>query len=302
MRFLTKRGVKMLKIRRGKQVIWQDSLADVTNQIRTLCREADAIVIGAGAGLSDSAGVSYTGARFTENFQDFIRKYGMTDMYTAGFYPFETEEEKWAYWSKHIRLNRFDTPVGEPYKKLLALVQGKEYFIITTNVDAQFYRAGFDSGRIWAVQGDYGRLQCARGCHDKLYDSEDLIMEMTRRQENCRIPSELVPRCPVCQGRMEVHIRRDMYFVQDEEWYREQRRYTGFLDENKDKNIVFWELGVGFNTPTIIRFPFEKMVKQMPQARLIRVNLSRPEIPPGIAQKGIGIRDDIEEVLYAIGL
>ena len=287
----------MIQVRRDNRIIWKDSLSDVIHRARKICESADAIVIGAGAGLSDSSGITYTGRRFTENFQDFVQKYGMTDMYTAGFYPFKTEEEKWAYWSRHIRLNCFDVPVGEPYKKLLAMVKQKEYFIITTNVDAQFYRAGFDKKRIWATQGDYGKLQCAKGCHDRLYDADTLTIEMVKRQKNCRIPSELVPKCPVCHGRMEVHIRKDMYFVQDTEWYAEQKRYMDFLNQMKMKNIVFLELGVGFNTPTIIRFPFEKMVKQMPEARLVRVNLSRPDIPPGIAQKGIGIQDDIRYIL-----
>lgn len=290
----------MFTIRQGKHTVLRPSLSDKAAVIRALLETADAIVIGAGAGLSDAAGIHYSGSRFTDHFQDFIDRYGMTDMYTAGFSPFRTEEEKWAYWSRHIRMNRFDAPVGSVYKQLLELVSDKPYFVITTNVDAQFYRAGFDPERIWAVQGDYGRLQCASGCHDKLYDAKELIMEMTERQADCRIPSELVPRCPVCGDRMEINIRKDMYFVQDQTWYDERKRYESFLNAAKDMNIVFLELGVGYNTPTIIRWPFEKMALKLPNASLVRINRRMADIPRQLGESGVSLCEDIQTALGAI--
>ena len=291
----------MFTICKGSQNIVQDTLTDKAAKVRNLLLEADAIIIGAGAGLSTAAGIEYAGPRFTENFKDFIERYGMTDMYSAGFYPFRTEEEKWAYWSRHIRMNRYDAPVGEPYRQLLKMVEGKPYFVITTNVDAQFYKAGFDPLRIWAVQGDYGKLQCACGCHNTLYDNHDLIMEMCKKQRDCRIPSDLVPHCPRCGERMEINIRKDLYFVQDAQWYAERGRYQEFLEENKRNKVVFLELGVGYNTPTIIRYPFEQMAANWPQATLVRIGRSQASVPKKLGDKGISIDDGIQTALNEIG-
>lgn len=286
--------------RKDRQNNSPETLEEQYARVRELLRDADAILIGAGAGLSTAAGIEYAGPRFTENFQDFIERYGMTDMYSAGFYPFRTEEEKWAYWSRHIRMNRYDAPVGEPYQKLLKLVEEKPCFVITTNVDAQFYKAGFDPLRIWAVQGDYGKFQCARACHDTLYDNRDSIQEMCEKQQDCRIPSSLVPRCPRCGESMEINIRKDEYFVQDEQWYAARGRYMDFLEENKRNQVVFLELGVGFNTPTIIRFPFEQMAANWPKATLVRIGRSQAQVPARLGEKGIALDGGIRPALDAI--
>ena len=190
--------------------------------------------------------------------------------------------------------------MGEVYTQLLKLVQSKPYFVITTNVDAQFYRAGFDKDRIWAVQGDYGKIQCAKGCHDKLYDNFVLVQTMLDKTSNCRIPHDLVPKCPVCGGEMEVNIRKDMYFVQDQQWYDEAGRYESFLNQVKGQRIVFLELGVGYNTPTIIRLPFERMTAAFPKATLVRVNLSYPEVPQKLKSQSICIQENIAEVISTI--
>ncbi len=287
----------MLKIRNKNRTKLHLTIEEKIKKAKDVCSVADAIVIGAGAGLSSSAGISYIGKRFDDNFKDFIDKYGMTDMYTAGFYPFKTQQEKWAYWSRHILMNRYNAPVGKPYTDLLNLVKNKNYFVITTNVDAQFYKAGFDKDKIWAVQGDYGKIQCSKGCHNKLYDNEELVKIMVESQHNCRVSDAIVPRCPVCHGNMEVNIRKDMYFVQDEVWYKAADKYEDFLNENKNRNIVFLELGVGYNTPTIIRFPFERYTYTFKNAELVRINLSRPEVPKEIASKSISIGDDIENII-----
>ncbi len=233
---------------------------------------AEYVVIGAGAGLSAAAGLEYSGRRFTDYFGDFIRLYGFTDLYTSSFYHFKTEEERWAYWARHIQQNRYDEAGTDLYRMLLRVVERKEWFVITTNVDGQFEKAGFDRERIFAVQGDYAYLQCAEACHDKLYYNEALVREMTLNTENCRIPASLVPRCPVCDGAMDVNLRKDDHFVQDAHWHESYERYQAFMQKACHRNTLLLELGVGYNTPTIIRFPFERMASQADNITLVRIN------------------------------
>lgn len=235
--------------------------------------EADAFLIGAGAGLSTAAGIHYDGPDFEKAFADMIARYGFTDLYTSSFYPFQSEEEKWAYWSRHIDYARF-TPEGKPlYRHLFELVQGKEYFVITTNVDGQFIKAGFEPDKVFEVQGDYGLIQCATACHPKRYSNESLVKQMVAEQKDCRIPSALVPRCPVCGGPMEINVRKDQYFVEDDRWHQQSDRYYSFLEKSLGKRkLVLIEYGVGFNTPTIIRYPFERMAAAYPDVTLIRIN------------------------------
>jgi len=246
-------------------------------QAREALLQTSAIVLGGGAGLSDAAGLTYSGERFRGAFTAFIERYGMEDMYTSSFHPFETEEERWAYWALHIHLNRFK-PSGLPlYRNLLELVQGKPHFVITTNVDHQFIKAGFPEDNVFAVQGDYGSLQCAKACHRSLYGNKETVRAMLEATQDCRIPGDLVPRCPRCGGPMDVNLRKDSFFVEDEAWMAAHDRYGAFLREALKGPVVFLELGVGFNTPGIIRFPFEKGVFQHPEARLIRLNRHHPE-------------------------
>lgn len=246
------------------------------DRLEALChalRQADHVVIGAGAGLSAAAGLEYGGRRFTDNFADFIRKYRVTDMYAATFYPFRTEEERWAYLARHVRLNRYDNEAAaELYRCLLRIIIEKDFFVITTNVDGLFEKAGFAADRIFAVQGDYAYLQCAVACHERLYYNEQPVREMCRHTENCHIPSSLVPRCPVCGGKMELHIRKDGYFIQDDRWHESYTRYGSFLQEASRGNTLLLELGVGYNTPTIIRFPFERLASQADNVTLVRIN------------------------------
>lgn len=266
-------------------------------KIAEYIQNADAIVIGAGAGLSTSAGLLYSGKRFTDNFKEYIDRYGMQDMYSAGFYPFNTKEEKWGYWSKHIYLNRYEFPAGKVYKDLLDIVSRKEYFVITTNVDHQFYKAGFEKKRIFATQGDYGLLQCEYGCHKKLYDNEAIIYEMVQKQKDCKIPSELVPKCPVCGRNMTTNLRVDEYFVEDEEWHKSLKNYEKFIEDNKNKNIVFIELGVGMNTPGIIKYSFWRMTNNLKDAKYICINLNEANAPDEIKNKSICLDDDISKAI-----
>ncbi|MDO4163929.1 MAG: Sir2 silent information regulator family NAD-dependent deacetylase [Bacteroides sp.] len=242
---------------------------------KELIAHADAVLIGAGAGFSAAAGLHYSGPEFEHDFADFIRNYGITDLYTSSFYPFSTEEERWAYWARHIYTIRYKPEVLPLYQKLLQLVVDKDYFVITTNVDGQFRKAGFCPERLFEVQGDYGLNQCLCGCHDALYNNENLVRQMVATTHDCRIPSRLVPVCPRCGGRMEVHVRKDEYFVQDAAWHAAYKRYQQYVNNLETrKSVVLLELGVGFNTPTIIRYPFEIMAESYSNTTLIRINKS----------------------------
>ena len=284
-------------------VFQKDAYEDQIDRAAKNIRNTDCVIIGAGAGASTAAGIQYGGKRFTDNFAEFIKKYGeyyMTDMYAAGFYPYPSEEAKWGYWSKHALMNRFDPPALPLYTELYDIVKNKEYFVLTTNVDHQFYKAGFDEKRIFATQGDYGKIQCQKACHSKTYDAKDLFRKMDKARRDCLIPSELVPKCPVCGGNMAMNLRCDNYFVEDEAWHEAADRYAGFLEQHKDKKVVLLELGVGFNTPIIIRFPFEKMVRENSSYSLIRMNMDEAVVPESFGKRAIGIGGDMAKAITDI--
>lgn len=263
-----------------------------------LIQNADAVLIGAGAGLSTAAGLTYGGKRFSENFGEFIEKYGstyMTNMYAAGFYPFPTEEAKWGYWSKNAWINRFEPEAQSLYKKLYELVKDKKHFILTTNVDHQFWLAGFEDENIFATQGDYGEIQCEKGCHNKVYDAKEMFAQMNQARKNCVIPSYMVPVCPVCGGRMAMHLRCDNHFVEDEAWHEAADRYAAFLKQMRGKNVVLLELGVGFNTPIIIRFPFEKLARENASYALVRLNMDEAVVPESLNERAVGIGGDMDK-------
>lgn len=219
------------------------------SEVKELIKNADYILIGAGAGLSTSAGLEYAGESFERNYKEFIEKYGFQDLYSASFYNFNTQEEKWAFFAKMIQLNRFNKNPLKLYQDIFSLLKEKEYFVITTNVDGQFEKAGFEKEKVFEIQGDYAYLQCENACHDKLYYNYDLVNEWLKNTKDCKIPSNLVPKCPVCHGNMEMNLRKDANFVQDENWYNKAKAYEQFLDKSEDKNLLLLEIGVGFNTP-----------------------------------------------------
>ena len=266
-------------------------------QIREKLNNADAVVIGAGAGLSTAAGLTYSGERFYKHFVDFAEKYGIIDMYSGGFYPFPDNETFWAWWSRHIYFNRYEKAPKPVYDDLLKLVKDRNYFVLTTNVDHQFQMAGFDKERLFYTQGDYGLFQCSVPCHDKNYDNYDDVIAMIEQQENMRIPTELIPHCPVCGKPMTMNLRSDDKFVEDEGWHKAAERYNSFIDENKDKNIVYLELGVGGNTPVIIKFPFWQLTAQNENAAYICVNLGESYCPDEIADQSICVNADIGKVI-----
>ena len=274
-----------------------EDLSSKINRLKTEIDSADAVVIGSGAGLSTSAGFTYDGERFKKYFSDFEEKYGFHDMYSGGFYPYRTLEEYWAYWSRYIWINRYMDPPAPVYDDLLSIVKDKDYFVITTNVDHCFQKAGFDKERLFYTQGDYGLFQCSLPCHQQTYDNRSVIRQMIENQSNMRTPTELVPHCPRCGRPMTMNLRSDDKFVEDEGWHKAAQRYENFLRTRIGQRTLFFELGVGFNTPGIVKFSFWRMTAENPKAIYACINLGEAGAPREIASRSICIDGDIGEVL-----
>lgn len=275
--------------------------------------QTDTVLIGAGAGLSTAAGFAYGGEPFRRYFADFDEKYGFHDMYSGGFYPFPTLEEHWAYWSRFVFLNRYCDPPKPVYKNLLELVKDKDYFVLTTNVDHCFQKAGFDKHRLFYTQGDYGLWQCSKSCHNKTYDNGDIIRQMVEAQgfqvtgqgmelltgtvSKMAVPTELVPHCPKCGAPIAMNLRADHTFVQDEGWYTAAGRYDDFVRRHKNTPVLYLELGVGMNTPGIIKYNFWRQVYQNPKANYICINKGQSYAPREIANRSICLDMDAAQVL-----
>ena len=283
-------------------------------RLRRALADCDAVVLGAGSGLSTSAGLTYSGERFERYFSDFIGKYRIRDMYSGGFYPFRSAEEYWAWWSRHIWVNRYSKAPKPVYDTLLSLVADKDYFVLTTNVDHQFQRAGFDKRRLFYTQGDYGLFQSAEPRLKKTYDNEDAVRAMLLAQGfvigadgelsvpegvtlKMEVPTELVPVCPDDGKRMIPNLRADDHFVEDAGWHAASRRYADFLAAQDGRRVLFWEMGVGGNTPVIIKYPFWRMTERNKNATYACVNLGDAEAPEQIADRSICIDADIGGVL-----
>lgn len=301
--------------------IWTEkSTANYSEDIRRLKRalkEADAVVIGAGAGLSASAGFTYSGERFEKYFGDFIEKYQIRDMYSGGFYPYDTPEEYWAYWSRYIYINRYTEAPKPVYHKLYGLVRDKDYFVLTTNVDHCFQKAGFDKRRLFYTQGDYGLFQCSRPCHPDTYDNETVIRKMVEAQ-GCvvdtdgtlllpkgvpperKVPSDLVPYCPKCGAPMSMNLRADHTFAEDEGWHLAAERYAEFLRRHRNRNVMFLEAAVGFNTPAIVKYSFWRMAREWNDAVYVCLNDGEAYAPDEIKIRSICINGDIGDILYQL--
>lgn len=269
-------------------------------RLKELLASADAVVIGAGAGLSASAGLTYSGERFEKNFGDFKEKYGIRDMYSGGFYPFESLEEYWAWWSRHIMVNRYERAPKPVYDDLLRLVEGKDHFVLTTNVDHQFQLAGFDKKRLFYTQGDYGLWQCGKPCHQTTYDNEEIVRRMAAEQADMKVPSELIPRCPKCGRPMTMNLRCDDTFVQDAGWYQAASRYEDFLRRHEAGRVVYLELGVGANTPAIIKYPFWKYTHANPNASYVCINSGEAFTLQEIADRSLCFDADIGTLLRSM--
>ncbi len=276
---------------------------------------ADAVVIGAGAGLSTSAGFIYTGERFEKYFADFAAKYRFEDMYSGGFIVMQLPPEVlWAYWSRYIYINRYMDPPKPVYRELFELVKDKDYFVLTTNVDHCFQKAGFDKHRLFYTQGDYGLWQCSKPCHDKTYDNEKTVRRMVLAQGftigedgtltvpegvtlKMTVPTELVPRCPVCGEPMRMNLRADDTFVEDEGWHRASQRYSDFIRRHRSMHTLYLEIGVGMNTPVIIKYPFWRLTEEDPKAVYACLNYGEAYCPPQIEKQSICIEGDSGDVI-----
>ena len=276
------------------------NISDKIEKLKEKIRTADAVVIGAGAGLSAAAGFTYSGERFEKYFSDFRKKYGFEDMYSGGFYPYKTPEEHWAYWSRYIFVNRYMDPPTDLYNKLYESVKDKDYFVITTNVDHCFQKAGFDKKRLFYTQGDYGLFQCSEPCCRETFDNKDTIFEMLKQQKDMKIPTELLPVCPHCGKPLTMNLRSDDKFVEDEGWHRAAERYEIFLRTREGQKILFLELGVGYNTPVIIKYPFWQMTAKNPNATYACINQGQAVCPQEIERQSIRVNADIGEVLSLI--
>jgi len=279
---------------------FNDITPDLILLLKRRLKEADAVLIGAGAGLSTAAGFTYSGERFQKYFSDFIQKYHFRDMYTGGFYPFPTPEELWAYWSRYIFINRFMDPPKPVYQQILKLVKDKDYFVLTTNVDHCFQKAGVDKARLFYTQGDYGLWQCSTPCHRRTYDNEETVLKMVEEQKDMRVPKELVPRCPKCGQPMTMNLRSDDTFVEDLGWSEAASRYVDFVQSHEGKKLLLLELGVGSNTPGIIKYPFWRITAQNPNATYVCINFGEAECPKQIEDRAILINADIADVIEAM--
>ena len=266
-------------------------------QLKYELKNADAIVIGAGAGLSASAGFTYHGERFKKYFSDFEEKYGFHDMYLGGFYPYQTLEEYWAYWSRYIYVNRYMNTPKSTYQDLFNIVKNKNYFVITTNVDHCFQKSGFDKKRIFYTQGDYGLFQCSEPCCNKTFENKDMIIDMIEHQHNMKIPYNMIPKCPYCGKPLTMNLRADDKFVQEEGWYNAAERYQNFLQQQQNKHILYLALGVGYNTPIIIKYPFWQMTVKNTKAIYACVNYGEASCPHNIEKQSICINNDISKIL-----
>ena len=276
------------------------SYSESMERLKAALQDCDAVVIGAGSGLSTAAGFTYNGERFEKYFSDFAAKYGIKDMYSGGFYPFATPEEHWAYWSRYIYINRYQDAPKPVYDAILKLVQDKDYFVITTNVDHCFQKAGFDKKRLFYTQGDYGLFQCSEPCCQETFDNEEVIREMVKRQEDMKIPTELLPTCPHCGKPLTMNLRSDDTFVEDKGWHRAAERYENFFRTRAGQKILFLELGVGYNTPVIIKYPFWQMTAKNPNATYICINQGQAVCPQEIELQSVCINADIGQVLQSL--
>lgn len=270
---------------------------ELIQKLKNEIENSEYILIGAGAGLSTSAGFLYDGKRFEDNFEDYIKKYGFTDMYSAGFYNFPTIEEYWAYFSLYVYINRYDIEENETYLNLYNIVKDKKYFVITTNVDGRFIDSGFDKDKIFAVQGDFSLFQCSKPCRQETFYNEKYIREMIKYKKEMKIPSELVPKCPYCQRNMSMNLRTDNTFVEDKNWFEQKNNYENFLNISKNSKILFLELGVGFNTPSIIKYNFWKMTLNNQKSCYASINLGECYCASEIEKQSICINSDISKVL-----
>ena len=299
------------------QIHKSEDTLDGVCKLKEAFNHADAIIIGAGAGLSTSAGLSYSGERFHKYFYDFAEKYPIQDMYSGGFFPFDSLEEHWAWWSRHIWINRYMDAPKPVYNQLYELVENRDYFVLTTNVDHQFQKVGFDKHRLFYTQGDYGLWQCSVPCHNETYDNEAAVRKMVAAQGfafakdgdlyvpdgiklKMEVPSELIPYCPHCHKPMSMNLRADDTFVEDMGWHHAAEQYEEFLQSHRNQKVLFLELAVGYNTPSIVKYGFWRMTHDWPNATYACLNYGEAYAPDEIKRKSICVNGDIGEILTTL--
>ncbi len=308
------RGIRAVRHFRGGLTEGNLSRDEAISRLKTEIETAEAIVIGAGAGLSTAAGLTYSGERFEKYFGDFAERFGIRDMYSGGFYPFPDAETRWAWWARHIYYNRYVSAPRPAYEDLRKLVQGKDYFVITTNVDHQFQRAGFDKKRLFYTQGDYGLFQSVNPAIRKTYDNEEWVMQAMEAQGfvrhekgifeipaggsvSMKILALLIPKCPDDGSDVTMNLRADDSFVEDEGWRRASAAYADFLRRHEGMHVLFLEIGVGMNTPVICKYPFWQMTKDNPKAVYACLNFNEAYCPVEIEKQSVCIDGDSAEVI-----
>jgi NAD-dependent SIR2 family protein deacetylase len=310
------RGLAVVRSFRGGLSYGQGSQRERIGRLQEVLEQADVVVVGAGAGLSTSAGMTYSGERFDRYFADFSARFGIQDMYSGGFYPFPDDETRWAWWARHIYVNRYVDAPRPVYQRLLQLLDDKDHFVITTNVDHLFQKAGFDKGRLFYTQGDYGLFQSVDPANKKTYDNEGWVMRAMEAQGFVkdadgiyqipgsgvfmRIPSDLIPKCLDDGSDVTTNLRADDSFVEDEGWHQAAERYSEFLRRHENLKVLFLEAAVGMNTPSIIKFQFWKIVNQWPDATYACLNYGEAYAPDEIINRSICINGDIREILMKL--
>lgn len=270
---------------------------DKIKKFKLLLEQYDTVIVGAGSGLSTASGLDYSLNRFGKLFPDFISKYGYSHMYHAAFNEYESVEEHFAYWSRHIFYNRYDFVDNGLYNKIYELISKKDYFVVTTNADHLFQKNGFDKNRLFYMQGDYGLFQCSVPCHDATYDNAQIIQDMVNQQVDLKIPSNLIPTCKKCGAVMTTNLRKDHTFVEDDGWHIANERYNKFIENNNKSKVLFLEFGVGPNTPGIIKYPFWNLVYKNDNAFYITVGLEHSVVPSEIIDRSLSFDMDINEFM-----
>ena len=281
----------------------KDKSLNRIKQGKELIDEADAIVVGIGSGLSAAGGLNFTNEDLVKQFYPEYYELGFKCIFDiiSLYWSMDrcSPEQFWSFWARHIKEIRFDPPVTKPYEDLAKILKNKNYFVINTNVDGQYEKSDLDKERVFAPQGNYSLLQCSLPCSNDVYDDKEIIERMVKNMpDKFHIRTEDVPKCPHCGRFLIPNLRSGANFV-EKPHIKKRKEYQKFIEDNvkDDKKIVFLEIGVGFNSPGVIRTPFNYMTYEIPNAKLIRINLNDPNVPHEIKSKTIIIQDDIKKVL-----
>ncbi|OFO52425.1 NAD-dependent deacetylase [Nosocomiicoccus sp. HMSC059G07] len=277
---------------------WNYNTHSDSETLASLIKDADAVVVGVGAGMSASDGFTYVGDRFKKNFPDFIEKYGWFDMLQASLFDFPTTEEYWAFQSRFVKLNYIDQPVGKSYVALKEMLEHTPYFVITTNADNAFYKADYDMDKVFYYQGEYALMQCSQFCHNETYRDDEMMLKMVEQQQDMKVPYDLIPFCPKCNAKLEINKRNaEKGMVESPHFFEQKARYEAFLNEHKSGKVIYLEIGVGYTTPQFIKHPFWRFTRQNKDAKFVTMNQKSYRIPDDIKEQSIALTDDIQTTI-----